>query len=104
MIAGFIDSYLELSRTDEEWLEPETETVASESKEKKVLFWTHLHDQGLDEGLEQGLEKGLEKGREENKARALRVVERNWGRRFGSELPSEIQSRVAGLDAERLDQ
>lgn len=96
MIAGFINSYLKLSRTDEEWLEAEMETVAPENKEKKVLFWTHWHDRGFDEGLEQA--------RQENTARALRVVERNWRRRFGTELPSGIQARVAGLDAAGLDE
>jgi hypothetical protein len=99
LIAGFVDSYIKLSRPDEEKVIsglraelPERMADWKPEEREDAMDWERL-------GREDGLELGLVKGREQ---KAHELALRQLTRKLGT-LPSRKQERVAQLSPEQTD-
>ena len=99
LISGFVDTYLRLTMEEQSVFDTELNKVEPEQQERVMEIVTSWMEKGIEKGLEQGLEKGLKEGKRNE---ALSLVSRQLRKRLGS-LESDIESRVAGLSVDQLE-
>lgn len=100
LIAGFVDSYLELADSEQIAFDAAIEMLEEPQKERVMEIVTSWEKNGIKKGLQQGLEQGLQQGRTQG---ASTLVIRLLKRRFGT-LDQLIMERVQVLPFERLEQ
>ena len=91
LIAGFVDTYLRLSKTEQRELAAELEALAPKEKEAVMEIVTSWEEQGIKKGIQQGLQQG-----------ALTLVVHQLKRRFGT-LSRSQKNRIAALSLEQLE-
>lgn len=86
LISGFIDTYLRLSKTEEEKFKSEIGTLIKEEKEEVMQIVTSW--------MEEGIERGIE--REKN------LILRQINKKFG-EIDGELETEIRGLNIEVME-
>lgn len=101
LIAGFVDSYLRLTREEENDLITFLKATYNTGQEEQALeLLTNFERIALEESREEGIEEGLAMGRVEGMEY---LIVSQLSRRFG-ELPERLEARVRELPVERLQE
>jgi len=95
LIAGFVESYLKLSKPEMRISERELDKFPQEQKEETMEVLSYWEQKGLDEGRK----KGLKEGRHEGK---IKFASRLLLHKFGTEAAS-LQNRLQKLSPSDLD-
>ena len=103
LIFLFMETYLRLNTTDEQWYQREVNALSTAEKEQTMELMSSVGREawrkGLEEGRQAGLQAGLQEGRQEGlQAGVMTVVSRILQRKFGS-VPPALQQRVQTLSA-----
>jgi hypothetical protein len=96
LIAGFVDTYLQLKHEEETWVREEVEKLDPKSKEAVMEIMTSWEKRGREIGLQEGLQRGL---RQEAQAVALRLLKRRF-----KKLSRSIERRVTALPIAHLEE
>lgn len=99
LISGFIDTYLPLSRQEEQQFRAELRREAPQEQEAVMEIVTSWMQEGLERGKREGLEQGLEQGKREGEAAlVLRLLKRRVGR-----LSRGMSRRIHALSITELE-
>ena len=99
MIAGFVDTYLELNRQETVLFQRALEKEKPRQREEVMEITGNWMKEGWNKGLTQGLKQGLKQGHREE---AMRFTSRLLQRRVG-EVPVTVQKRVDKLSLAKLE-
>jgi hypothetical protein len=100
MIAGFVRSYLKLSREERVSFEREVRGLPAQEREEMIT----IHDEWTELGIEQGIERGIERGIEQGITQGeLRLALRQLTRKFGQEATEALRPQVAALPFTELE-
>jgi hypothetical protein len=97
LIAGFVRSYLKLTREERVFFDREMQGMPAQEREEMITIsdeWTELGmERGIERGIIQGLEQGIDQGIERGKRQGILLL---LSERFGS-VPAEVVAYVEGV-------
>lgn len=110
LISSFVDSYLRLTRAENQALTQAANTagvLTLEEQEVALELTTSWKEEGVQEGfdlgLAEGVQQGMQQGMQQGERQAQeRLVLRQLTRRVG-ELPEAAEIQVRGLESDALD-
>ncbi|MCU0533573.1 MAG: Rpn family recombination-promoting nuclease/putative transposase [Hydrococcus sp. Prado102] len=91
LISGFIDTYLDLTESEEQAFSAELDKIEPEQREEVMQIVTSW------------MRTGIEQGRQEGREREIELVLRMLGVKLGS-LDPEIEAQIRGLEIDRLEE
>ncbi len=92
LLSAFFDTYLKLTREEEEQLASEIETKLQPSEAGKIKEYTNSY-------IEMGREKGILEGRSYGR---IQLLLKQLKKRFGT-LPADMEARLSALPNDKLD-
>lgn len=95
LISGFVDTYLRLSRQEEQVFQEEVGKLEETEQESVMEIVTSWMEQGIEQGIERGIEQGARQ-----EARSL--IQRLLTRRLGA-LPDSVGSQIDTLSITQLE-
>lgn len=98
MISGFVNTYLKLSETEEQWVLNQVTGLLP--KGANMEWITPWHSQGMREGRKEGREEGRKEGRKEE---ALTILLRQFNRRFGP-MKDADEARLRKLPLAQIEE
>ena len=97
LISGFVDTYLNLNRSEEILFQEEISTFIEPIQEGVMQITTSWMLQGIEQGIKQGIEQGVERGQ---RSLVMRLIQHKFGK-VNSNLASKINN-LNGLQLEAL--
>jgi len=96
LLTGFFETYLKLNEEEERKLAEELGRIDKKEAAKMMEITTSWQEKGRIEGKEEGRKEGIVKGQADLLIRQLKKKFTN--------MPADMESRVRGLSAEKLQQ
>ena len=94
LISGFIDTYLNLSHSEEILFQEEISTFIEPIQEGVMQITTSWMRQGIEQGIEQGVERGIEQGQ---RSLVMRLIQHKFG-----EVNSNLATKLENLNSVQL--
>ncbi|AFZ19652.1 hypothetical protein Mic7113_3944 [Allocoleopsis franciscana PCC 7113] len=95
LISGFVDTYLDLTESEEQAFQDELGRIELEEKERVMEIVTSWMRTGIEQGRREGIEEGIRLGK-------VSLVMRLLHRRLG-ELDAKLEARIGDLGVSQLD-
>jgi predicted transposase/invertase (TIGR01784 family) len=92
LLGGFFETYLKLTRTEEEQLYRELDRIDSKEADAIMQITTSWHEKGRTEGRMEGRTEGQ-----------AQLVLRQLKKLFG-EVPADVEEKIKAMRAERIEQ
>ncbi|MFM6488265.1 MAG: Rpn family recombination-promoting nuclease/putative transposase [Dolichospermum sp.] len=122
LISGFIDTYLRLSKIEEQKFAAEIGSLIPSEKEEVMQIVTSWMEQGIEQGIQQGIERGVQQGMEQGIERGIQqgieqgieqgrqeaitkekdLIVRQIKRKVGN-IDMELETRVKSLNLEVIE-
>jgi hypothetical protein len=100
LIAGFVRSYLRLTREETQRFEREIRGLSPEEREEMMVVTDEWTEKGIEQGIERGIEQGITQGIEQG---ILRITMRQITHKFGEESADKLRESIALLSVSQLE-
>ncbi|MGK7872449.1 MAG: DUF4351 domain-containing protein [Xenococcaceae cyanobacterium] len=94
LISGFIDTYLDLSESENQVFQDELGRIEPEDREGVMQIVTSWMRTGIEQGRQEGIQEGIQRETD----LVLRLLKHKLG-----ELAPEVETQVRGLEIDQLE-